>query len=67
MANKKTVLELIGKYHKYWVVRHPGGVFCSPTFSVIRDDGKSWGSYSSPDRAAQVAKEKAGPGAYERS
>ena len=67
MANKEVVLEFVGKYHTYQVVRHPGGILSAPTFYVVRDDGKSWGSYSSPDRAAHAAKEKAGPGVYERS
>lgn len=66
MADKQVIVQFIGKYHTYSVVRHPGGVFSSPTFYVVREDGESWGAYSTPQRAVQVAKEKAGPGAYER-
>jgi hypothetical protein len=61
---KKVVLAFEGNYHKYMVIKYVGPLD-GVTFYVVRDDGKSWGFYDSLERAAHVAKEKAGRGAYE--
>jgi len=65
MAEKKTITTVHGKHHTYEVVEEPGGVFGSPKYYVRRDDGKSWGSYSSRASAVRAAHEQAGSGAYE--
>ena len=52
-----------GKTHTYTVKENSG--FFNTSYYVVRDDGKSWGSYSSRAAAFRAAHEKAGRGAYE--
>jgi hypothetical protein len=65
MADKEHVTTVYGKHHKYEVIKRPGGTFTSSTYFISRDDGKTYGSYSSMAAAVKAAHEKAGPGAYE--
>ena len=59
----KEVGRVHGKYHTY-IVKEDSGVF-STKYYLVRDDGKSWGSYSSRAAAFRAAHEKAGPNAHE--
>ncbi len=59
----KSVSKVRGDHHTYTILKD-ATVF-STKFYVRRDDGKSFGSFSSRANAAQFALEKAGPGSYE--
>ncbi len=50
--------------HHTFVVKKDSGVF-STKYYLRRDDGKSYGSYSSRASAFRAAHDKAGSGAYE--
>lgn len=55
--SKEVVETIYGKYHKFEIVKDPGGVLSSAQF-YIRKYGKPWrGSYSSLASAVQAAKE----------
>ena len=55
MAGKEVVEVVYGKRHKYEIVKTPGGMFGSTSFSIYRD-GSYWkGSYNSLARAIDVA------------
>jgi len=63
---RKTIVATVhGKFHTYKVVERPGGMFSSPSYYIMRNDGKTFGSYSTRADAVRAAHEKAGPGAYE--
>lgn len=59
MGDAKTVVETIyGKYHKFEIVKDPGGVFSGVKF-YVRKDGKPFkGSYSSLADAVKAAQEE---------
>lgn len=59
----KEIGRVHGKHHTY-VVKHDSGVF-STKYYLLRDDGKSFGAYSSRAAAFRAAHEKAGPDSYE--
>lgn len=59
----KEIGRVHGKHHTY-VVKQDSRVF-STKYYLIRDDGKSFGSYSSRAAAFRAAHEKAGPDFYE--
>lgn len=52
-----------GRYHTY-IVKEDSGFF-STKYYVARDDGKSWGSFSSRAAAFRKAHELGGPDSYE--
>lgn len=53
-----------GKHHTY-EIKKVSHTFGSSQYYVVRDDGKSFGSYESRAAAFKAAHEKAGPNAYE--
>ena len=56
MSDKPVVETIYGKYHKFEIVKDPGGPFGSVKF-YIRRDGKPYkGSYSSLADAVEAAK-----------
>lgn len=58
MSDKQVVETIYGKYHKFEIVKDPGGVFGSAKFYVHKD-GRPWkGSYSSLAAAVQAAKDE---------
>lgn len=61
----ETVGTVHGDHHTY-EVRKDSGILSSPKFYVVRDDGKSWGSFSSKADAFRRAHNEAGPNAFER-
>ena len=57
VSDKVVVETVYGKRHKYEIMKSPGGLIGSTSFSVYRD-GSYWrGSYDSLARAVEVAKE----------
>jgi hypothetical protein len=53
----KNVVEVIyGKYSKFEVVKVPGGLFSSPSFSIYKDGSYHRGSFSSLSAAVEAAK-----------
>lgn len=56
MADYKLIETIYGKYHKFEIVKDPGGVFGSPKFYIRRDGEPFKGSYSSLADAVNAAK-----------
>lgn len=56
MTGKNVVETIYGKLHKYEVVKSPGGLLTSTTFSIYRDGQYFKGSYSSLSGAVAAAK-----------
>lgn len=55
--NVKDVVEVVyGKYHKYEIVKIPGGILSSTTFSIYRDGKYFKGSYRSLSAVVEAAK-----------
>lgn len=56
MAEKQVVETIYGRHSKYEIVKSPGGLLSSTSYSIYRD-GQYWkGSYDSLARAVEVAK-----------
>jgi hypothetical protein len=56
-VSARQVMETIyGKLHKYEIVKSPGGLLTSTTFSIYRDGQYYRGSYSSLSAAVEAAK-----------
>lgn len=55
MAEKEVVETIYGKYHKFEIVKDPGGVFGSVKFYILKDGKPFKGSYSSLAAAVQAA------------
>lgn len=58
MGDKQVVETIYGKYHKFDIVKNPGGVFGSPKFYIYKDGESFKGSYSSLADAVQAAKDQ---------
>lgn len=58
MAQKDVVEVVYGKYHKYEIIRRPGGLLSSTSFSIYRDGKYYKGSYNSLARAVEAAKKE---------
>lgn len=56
MAGKKVVETVYGKYHKYEIVKSPGGLISTIKFNIYRDGAYHKGSYSSLSDAVAAAK-----------
>ena len=59
----KEIGRVHGRNHTY-VIKEDTGVF-STKYYIRRDDGKSYGSYSSRGSAFRAAHDEAGPDSYE--
>lgn len=59
MSDRNVVETVYGKVHKFEVVKSPGGLLTSTTFSLYRDGKYYKGSYSSL-RDAVAAAEREG-------
>ena len=58
MSDKEVVETVYGKRHKYEIVKSPGGLLTSTTFSIYRDGKYHKGSYSSLKDAVAAANEE---------
>lgn len=58
MADKIVVETIYGKYHKFEIVKSPGGLLTSTSFSIYRDGKYYKGSYSSLASAVEAAKKE---------
>ena len=56
MSKKEVVETIYGKLHKYEIVKSPGGMMSSTSFSIHRDGSHFKGSYSSLADAVAAAK-----------
>jgi hypothetical protein len=55
MSDKEVVETVYGKRHKYEIVKSPGGLLTSATFSIYRDGQYHRGSFSSLKDAVAAA------------
>jgi hypothetical protein len=55
MSKKEVVETVYGKRHKYEIVKSPGGLLTSTTFSIYRDGEYHRGSFSSLKDAVEAA------------
>jgi hypothetical protein len=58
MTESNVVETIYGKYHKFEIVKDPGGVFSSVKFYIYKDGKFFKGSYSSLALAVQAAKDE---------
>lgn len=58
MSDKTVVETIYGKYHKFEIVKDPGGVFSGVKFYLWKDGKPFKGSYSSLAAAVQAAKDE---------
>lgn len=58
MAEKNVMETIYGKYHKFEIVKDPGGVFGSIKFYIYKDGKYFKGSYSSLADAVQAARDE---------
>jgi len=63
MSKDETLAKFVGDHHAFLVKKVPG--ILSTSYYVVRDDGKHIGSYPSKGTAFSVAKDHAGPRAFE--
>lgn len=58
MGEPVVVETIYGKYHKFEIIKDPGGVFGSVKFYIRRDGKPFKGSYASLASAVQAAKDE---------
>lgn len=58
MSEKEVVETVIGKYHKFEIVREWGGLITSTKFYIYRDGKYYRGSFASLSGAVEAAKEE---------
>jgi hypothetical protein len=56
VSDKQVIETIYGKFHKYEIVKSPGGILTSPSFSIYRDGKYYKGSYASLADAVAAAK-----------
>lgn len=58
MPDKEVVEVIYGKRNKYEIVKSPGGVLSSASFSIYKNGKYHRGSFSSLSAAVEAAKEE---------
>lgn len=58
MSARNVIETIYGKYHKFEIVKSPGGFLSSTTFIIYRDGKHFKGSYSSLSDAVEAARKE---------